>query len=364
MFTILFVGDGSSQALLPTLDSCTVKSAESLEAALGQMEQEAADLLIVSLHDSQAIPSAEVEDFLRMDSLQGCSALLIASAENSGLGLDPSILESRSVEVIRESDLDSRLRTWLDFQKRLCKLQSRIAAIQQEQRATESLVQKLVHDMKSPLTVMLIELGMLERWWEKGKAERFQDGIFRLTQNCEELIEMIQNLLDINRIRREDLKVRFTLLGLASVLREVLDSPPSILKKRGIRIDSDLRDTESPLSLDPSMINRALVNLLKASARLCPQKGRILLSARSCQDQMVLQVECQGRNIASEDCQALLDQYAHEQWRALGLDAGSGIGLKVAKLLIEAQQGRLSVKSPPGKGTTFVIELPIRPQKS
>lgn len=247
----------------------------------------------------------------------------------------------------------------MDSRLRIQQLSKQIDEMQQQQEARESLLQKLVHDMKSPLTVMLIELGMLERWWEKHSEERFQNGIFRLTQNCEELIGMIQNLLDIHRIQRDSLEMRLTTLGLASVLREVLDNPPAILKKREIQMELDLRDTEVPLSMDPSMINRALVNLLAVSARLCPPKGSILLSSRQRQSQMEVQLECLGRSIDSQDCQALLDQYAHERWRALGLDAGSGIGLNFGRLLIEAHRGCLTVSCPSGQGATFAVTLPL-----
>ncbi|HSR67485.1 MAG TPA: HAMP domain-containing sensor histidine kinase [Acidobacteriota bacterium] len=258
--------------------------------------------------------------------------------------------------------------TLAHLSQRLCCRASSLRRRQQlkeqrlQQKARESLMQKLVHDMKSPLTVMLMDLGMLERWWEKGNSDRFQVGVGRLTQNCEELIGMIQNLLDANRLRERELRVSLVTLGVGAVLREVLENPPSSLEKKNIQLQLDLRHTETSLEMDPSIMGRVLENLLKVAARVTPKGGGVEVSARRVEEQMEIKVGVKEASFDADKALVLLQPYAHDKWRALGVDAGNGIGFNFCRMAVERHGGTLSVESA-RSGVDFVVRLPNSPKQ-
>ncbi|HSR53880.1 MAG TPA: HAMP domain-containing sensor histidine kinase [Acidobacteriota bacterium] len=233
---------------------------------------------------------------------------------------------------------------------------------QQQQQARESLMQKLVHDMKSPLTVMLMDLGMLERWWEKGDSARFQVGVERVTQNCEELIGMIQNLLDANRMRQQELEVSLRTLGMGAVLREVLENPPSAVAKKNIQLQLDLRNTEVSLELDGSIMGRVLESLLKLAARTTPKGGIVEVRTRESGQDMEIEVGIPQAAFDARRAQALLQPYAHEEWRALGVDAGNGIGFNFCRMAVERHGGTLGVEGRES-GVALAVRLPVSPRQ-
>ena len=189
-----------------------------------------------------------------------------------------------------------------------------------------------------------------------GERER---GTLRLTHNCEELIEMIQNLLDLHSVQQESLRIQPARLGVGAVIREVLDHPPALLEKRGLQLRRDLRDTNTPVSVDSALMGRVFANILKAAAKLTAQQGQVKLTARRRGNRVDIRVETGGSSITPDQIPFLLDQYAHDKWRSLGLDAGLGIGLNFGKLLVEAHGGRFRIEAGPDHSAAFVVELPV-----
>ncbi len=223
----------------------------------------------------------------------------------------------------------------------------------------DGVLQKLVHDMKSPLTVMLIELGMLERSFERADPDRFSSGITRLTQNCEELSAMIQNLLDFSRIQSGELPIHPREIRLGVLLAGLVSDPPVVLSKRKIEIFSPEMDNTLEVLADPELTNRALTNVLKILGKLCPQEGRVSVSVHRDESEIGLRVVGEGVSLREDQIRNLFKPYAHQQWRELGLDAGLGIGINFSRRILEAQSGSLRLETVEGEGACFSIHLPL-----
>ncbi len=367
MFEVLVICPARSDlpsALSELPSDCRITREEGFESLRGGTGSLSAHLLIADARNG--LPLGVLADGIRGlagRATDSPSAIALISPLPVPAEIRSLSLGSKRIELVgdpRDSELlESTLRGCVLRALELHRLKADGDRRMQEQEAKESLVQKLVHDMKSPLTVMLIELGMLERWWEKGNLERFQGGISRLTHNCEDLIGMIQNLLDASRLRRKSLQIKLTTIGLGAAIRETLDNPPALLEKRGIRLLRDLRETDTTVRMDAALMVRVMSNALQIAAKLSPRSGRIDFAAGRRGQSMQVRIESTAEGLDRELLPSLFDQYAHEQWRALGLDAGLGIGLNFSRLVVEAHGGRVSLESPEGSSLRFSIELPV-----
>lgn len=238
-------------------------------------------------------------------------------------------------------------------------LEQQLEELRSHQRAKNDLVEKLIHDMKGPLTVMLIELGMLDRWLDKGSRERASISSGRISDNCEELMAMIQNLLDLERMQKGSQQLREKTMGIGGVLAGVLESPDALLRKRGVSLAPDLRDGDSPVCMDPTVMGRAFQSLIRAAAKLAPQSGAISVRTGREGRRYVIRLGGFDPSHASDDLQALLIPFEHRRWHQCGIDAGTGIGVQFCRHVLERHGGSIHWERNPEEEARIRVDLPI-----
>jgi signal transduction histidine kinase len=116
----------------------------------------------------------------------------------------------------------------------------------------------------------------------------------------------------------------------------------------------DLPDVEA----DPGRLAQVLENLMNNALRYTPEGGQVTLSARAEGNTVFLRVQDNGTGIAAEDLPYVFDRFYRAEKSRQRQGGESGLGLAIAKSLVEAQGGSISVKSGLGEGTTFTIALP------
>jgi signal transduction histidine kinase len=112
------------------------------------------------------------------------------------------------------------------------------------------------------------------------------------------------------------------------------------------------------VAVDPERMAQVLGNLVSNALRYTPQNGRIVLSAQAQADDLLLQVRDSGSGIASEDLPHIFERFYRSD-KSRAQNGQSGLGLPIAKSLVEMHGGTLSAESVPGQGTTFTIRLPL-----
>ena len=132
-------------------------------------------------------------------------------------------------------------------------------------------------------------------------------------------------------------------------------------ERRGIRLDGHVSSEIDPVQIDPEKIQRVLYNLLTNAIRHTPAGGEVTLSATLVGDVVRVTVKDSGEGIATQDLPHIFDRfYRGEPARTRDQDGqrGAGLGLAIARGLVEAHQGTIEVNSEPGKGAQFSFTLP------
>ncbi len=212
------------------------------------------------------------------------------------------------------------------------------------------------HELRTPLTLLLAPLEALLRRFAVDPQTR--ELLHTMHANGMRLLKLINDLLDLVRlesgrldIKREPLAVQDFVKGLASAARQVAED-------KRLRLETFVAPEVGTVLADRDRLEKIVLNLIFNALKFTPAGGRVELRAERQEAELVLSVSDTGMGIAEKNLPYVFDRF----WQADGSSKrkyqGAGIGLALVKELVEAQKGRVSVRSEEGKGTTFTIRLP------
>ena len=235
------------------------------------------------------------------------------------------------------------------------RLESTKAQLDELVAARESLTGLLLHDLKSPLSIVKANLDFLAR--QKGHlAGDDLDALSDATQGSERALQLVVQLLDIARMEEAQLGLHRESVDLAALCAGVAHGFAITLREPGCTVEVRAEPGLSA-SLDAGLLQRVLENLVSNAARFVPRgRGAIELSARQLDGAIEIAVEDNGPGVPEELRERVCQKYG--QGEAAGI-YNRGLGLYFCKLVAEAHRGELRVDSSPRfSGARFALTLP------
>jgi signal transduction histidine kinase len=231
-------------------------------------------------------------------------------------------------------------------------------------RLREDMTHMLVHDLRSPLSVILGSLDTSRASLDEGRGEDI-DRTLQLAQTSgTRMLDLINDLLDVYRLESGGVPLYSETVPVALLLAEAKDQFMPLLADTGITVDLEMDQDLPPLLVDLDYVSRALQNLLDNAIKYTPDRGRIRLWARLDNEfaspTMLVGVSDLGPGISPENQGRLFQKFASDITIG-GRRQGTGLGLPYCKLVVEAHGGEIWVVSSGehGKGSTFVMRLPV-----
>ena len=212
----------------------------------------------------------------------------------------------------------------------------------------------LAHEIKTPLTPMLISSQVLASELKDEQLLRLARNISRgasnLNSRIDELLDMARGEMGMLRIKPE----RFAPLLL---LNEVVDYVAPVAANRGQDFVVELPDSLPEINADKGRVRQILLNLLNNSIKFTPERGKIILRAVVKDSNLVVEVEDNGPGMEEKVQERIFEPYHRMQSDAEHL-SGLGLGLALCRTLVELHGGQIWVRSMAGKGSTFGFSLP------
>lgn len=179
-----------------------------------------------------------------------------------------------------------------------------------------------------------------------------------------QLIRLVDELLDIARISSGKIQLHPQQVSLKAVVERAVESSRPQIDAGRHELALELPSMEVHLEADPLRLSQALSNLLNNAAKYTEQGGRIRLGARRQGEQLVIEIQDNGIGIAPEMLPHMFELFTQTAQSRHHIWQGLGVGLALAKSLVELHGGALTGASPgPGQGSTFTIRLPLRTGK-
>ncbi|HHS97690.1 MAG TPA: GAF domain-containing protein [Chloroflexi bacterium] len=232
-------------------------------------------------------------------------------------------------------------------------------------RLKEDLTYMLVHDLRSPLTVLKGSLTLLEHALADSVEGDTAELLAMAHRNTDRILRMVNELLDIGKMESGRLSLRPEPIDVRTLLTEVAARLAPLAIPANITLEIEVEPDLPPLHADSNLIGRVVYNLVDNAVKFAPEGGWVRLWARldreSTPENLLIGVSDNGPGIPPEEQPRLFKKF-QQAGSVGGRRVGTGLGLPFCKLAVEAHGGRIWVESEPGKGSTFVISLPLEQQ--
>jgi light-regulated signal transduction histidine kinase (bacteriophytochrome) len=236
-------------------------------------------------------------------------------------------------------------------------LQRRFLSEQRAVRARDDLLAVVSHDLRNPLSSILLQTEVLLRpspAEDEGRARVLRDNAERIRRSAAHMRALTDDLLDLASIEAHRFTLRLQSVESRGLIEEALLAASPLAEAKRITLAVELIETPK-LEVDPERILRVLSNLLGNAIKFTPEGGKINVRAERRGDDLLIAVADTGPGIPADDLPHVFDRY----WKAAASSKpGSGLGLYIASGIIEAHGGKIWAESSAG-GARFSFTLPL-----
>lgn len=264
----------------------------------------------------------------------------------------------------------SPVKEGVDLQQRLIQLEEKLEELREEGQLKANFINAVVHDIRSPLTVVL---GVLDLINEDAKADRpfdykyYQPLLCDALQSCQEVTTLISDMLELSKMTKQKLlELNFEEMLVIEVVNSAMQLARGAARQANVKLSCKIQANLPHVYLDRRQMHRALMNLVHNAIKFTPENGAVSIRASFLNekrrdapcDYVLLSVTDTGEGLGLDEAPYVFDAY----WQAQNgkRKAGTGLGLAIVKRIAVAHGGNVSVRSQSGKGSTFTIMIPVR----
>ncbi len=223
------------------------------------------------------------------------------------------------------------------------------------ERSRRDLVANVSHELKTPIAAIRAHLENLLDGVERPDPETLQ---VMLTQS-ERLGRLVEQLLDLSKLESGEVPLHREDVNLAPLVSQVLSEIDVARSSRGVNVDSDLPDDLPRVDADRERVHQVLFNLVDNAVRFTPEGGTVRIEAHPRNGSVEVRVADTGVGISSEHLPRLFERFYRADTARSRDEGGTGIGLAIARSVVEAHGGHISAESEQGHGSVFTFDLPV-----
>jgi signal transduction histidine kinase len=224
-------------------------------------------------------------------------------------------------------------------------------------RARENVMASVSHDLRTPLSVIRMTAERLQAPLTGEDSIRQTRAVSeRIVRNVERMLFMVDNLLNLASLESGALLLKREVAPIEALVGDAMDLMSPMAAAKSIVLRTDIAGAP-PVLCDRRLVGRVFANLIHNAIKFTPQGGSVTIRAHREDSNVRFSVKDTGVGMASEQLPHLFEQY----WQAGAEAGGTGLGLYIAKGIIEAHGGRMGVESQLGAGTEISFTLPIGP---
>ena len=216
------------------------------------------------------------------------------------------------------------------------------------------------HEFRTPLNAILGYTSMLLQGVAGGDMAPAQKrNLSRVDSNARHLMALINDILDISRIEAGKMPLHATEFKLADLITEVMAEVEPIIARTKLKVETDIAPTASKLFADRQKVKQIVLNLLTNALKFTPE-GSVSLVARyrAVSDEVSVAVVDTGIGIAPADQEKVFEDFQQADNSTTRQYSGAGLGLSICRRLADMMDGRITLQSQVGKGSTFALVLP------
>lgn len=216
------------------------------------------------------------------------------------------------------------------------------------------------HELKTPVTSIKAYTQLLQRKFKKAGDDASVDLLTKMNTQIDKLTVLIKDLLDITKIEEGKLQLHEEVFDFDTWIAEVVTDVQTIIIKHNLILKGK---TNKQILGDKERIGQVLINLLTNAVKYSPQADDVIVTLSASKTSVTVDVEDFGIGIPLDRQRKIFDRFYRETGSKESTYPGLGLGLFIAKEIIERQGGKIWIKSTEGQGSTFSFSLPIKGKK-
>lgn len=277
---------------------------------------------------------------------------------------------ARIENQLRISQLQKELReTNNQLERQRAQLLEANQKLKDVEQAKADFTAMLVHDLKSPLTVVktMLDLLQFDEVINQAIAEqRLTDVMVASERNVDKILDLIQEILEFSRIESQNLNLDTEPVNIEGILRDCVVTTSVTALQNHITVEADIQENLPLVYGDRVKLERVFSNLLSNAVKFTPTNGKITIEARQMNQPdstslepplIAVHISDTGEGIPAEEVPYVFEPYRQATKRKGRL--GVGLGLAIVKRIVTAHKGQLCVESQLGVGSRFTVLLPV-----
>lgn len=358
----------SSDAIVgKTLDGRITSWNPAAEKMFGYSAEEAVGMPVQTL-----IPDDRIQEEMRIVTqlAQGrtVEAFDTVRRSKSGRLIDVSI----SVSPIRDGEGRvigaAKIARDVSLLRRTERAEAENQRVREASRVKSLFMANMSHELRTPLNAIIGFADLLRAGYAKPGSPQFEEFLGHIQSSGDLLLHMVNDVLDLAKVEAGKLQFQPQKLRLPDLLNEAAAMMAPTAARKGIAIHLDLDPSVIEAVLDPARLKQVLYNYLSNACKFAPSGGsvKVRLSAEG-EDAFRIEIQDGGSGIAPADIARLFTEFEQLDAGTTKSHQGTGLGLALTKRLVEAQGGRVGVRSVLGAGSVFFAVLPrdatvVRPE--
>jgi PAS domain S-box-containing protein len=225
-------------------------------------------------------------------------------------------------------------------------------------RLKDEFLATVSHELRTPLNAILGWTSALRDG--RLKEEVTQNALDIIERNAKSQAEIIEDILDVSRIVTGKLNINTEPVNPEPIILSAIDSLRPAAEAKAITLKLSLEPKKGLIAGDPDRLRQVVWNLLSNAIKFTPQNGQIEVRLARIDSELELKVIDNGMGISKEFLPYVFDRFRQADASTTRAESGLGLGLSIARYLIEMHGGTISAESEgEGKGTTFTVRLPV-----
>jgi NtrC-family two-component system sensor histidine kinase KinB len=225
-------------------------------------------------------------------------------------------------------------------------------------RMKSEFIATVSHELRTPLTSINMAVDILSQEVLGNVNEPQKDMLATAKDDCERLTKLVKELLDLSRLESGKYELKRESINLRAVVEEALKPLRLQFRERGIRLESDIGQDTPEVPGDQQQLSWVITNLVSNALRYTPADGVVTIHADIAGDSVRISVSDSGRGIPADAIEVIFDKFVQVKQSTDATPGSVGLGLAIAKEVVEAHGGKIWVESSMGKGSTFFFTIP------
>ena len=264
---------------------------------------------------------------------------------------------SEATELVSKGNLDVKLQVNNPPElKQLTESFSRMTAkLKDAFEKQKLLVAQVSHQLRTPLTVVRGHAEVALRGPEKESAE-YKQALSQVIESTKQISKFVSNLLTLSQAEFGQLPLNRSIVDLNEILRDAYQQAQSLYSSRNFQLELEDERQDLPVNADPERIKELLLILAENAVKYTKPNGLIEIGSRVDSNQIQAFVKDDGTGISEKHLPHIFDRFYRVKNE--NAQSGFGLGLTIAKWIIEAHQASITVESQIGKGSCFTVAFP------